>query len=68
MGMMRKYENKPDMKPIRVTILLDRVIQSKVHKVQAKRIVDQSKSVSFSKVVNEALAQHYQLKNYVYNS
>jgi metal-responsive CopG/Arc/MetJ family transcriptional regulator len=39
----------------RITILLDDDLLKKLHEIQAKKIKQSTKSVSFSRVVNEAL-------------
>ena len=39
----------------RITIMLDDDLVKKLHEIQAKKIKASTKSVSFSRVVNEAL-------------
>jgi metal-responsive CopG/Arc/MetJ family transcriptional regulator len=39
----------------RITIILDDDLLKKLHEIQAKQIKQSTKSVSFSRVVNEAL-------------
>lgn len=39
----------------RVTIIIDYDIYEKLRKIQAKKIKDTSRAVSFSKVINESL-------------
>lgn len=49
-------------KQLRVTIMLDMKIQTKLRAIQAARIKGTSKSVSFSAVLNEALAERLGVK------
>ncbi len=39
----------------RITIILDYDLLKKLHEIQAKQIKESSKSVSFSRILNEAL-------------
>ena len=39
----------------RVTIMIDEDLLKKLHEIQSKQIKDTNESVSFSKVINEAL-------------
>ncbi len=52
----------------RVTIMLDNKIGKLLRTTQAKALRDQQKGISFSKIINEALAKHYKIKDYVYNT
>ncbi|MFQ5440151.1 MAG: hypothetical protein ACE5DL_01670 [Nitrosopumilaceae archaeon] len=42
----------------RITVMLDEDIIKKLHDIQAKQIRETSKSVSFSKVLNEAVREN----------
>lgn len=52
----------------RVTIMLDDRINKLLRKSQAKSLTEKQISVSFSKIINEKLAKHYKIQNYVYNT
>jgi len=41
----------------RITISLDQRIESRIRNVQARKMVESNKSISFSKVINEVLKQ-----------
>jgi len=41
----------------RITISLDQRIESRIRNVQATKMVESNKSISFSKVINEVLKQ-----------
>ncbi len=41
----------------RVTITLDNTLESKIRAIQAKKILETKKSVSFSSVINDFLKQ-----------
>ena len=43
-------------KSIRTTIILDKVLHSKIRKIQAKHIERTKKSISFSATINQLLA------------
>ena len=42
---------------IRVTIMLDKKLDKKLRALQAKRIVEEGKTYSFSKAINEILTK-----------
>lgn len=50
----------------RVTIMIDDRIMKKLRARQSKRIMDTQSSISFSKLVNEDLAQYYKMQNFQY--
>jgi hypothetical protein len=51
-----KHENKMNKASCkRITIILDNDLLKKLHEIQAKQIKQSSKSVSFSRVLNEVL-------------
>lgn len=52
----------------RVTIMLDNKIGKLLRADQAKGLRMLQSSVSFSKIVNECLAKHYKIKDYIYNT
>jgi len=41
----------------RITITLDQSLESEIRSLQAKKITETNKAISFSKVVNEVLRQ-----------
>ena len=43
----------------RVTIMLDKEIDKKLRQLQASRIAKENSSISFSKVLNDALRAHF---------
>ena len=43
-------------KPIRITIILDEILHSKIREIQAKHIKTSKKSISFSSTINQILA------------
>jgi len=50
----------------RITIMLDSRLLKKLRIRQSKEIAESQKSMSFSKVINEDLAKHYKIANFVY--
>ncbi len=50
----------------RVTIMLDARIEKKARNRQAKNINESQGSTSFSKIINEDLADYYKIVNFDY--
>ena len=43
----------------RITIMIDEKNYSKIHKIQAKRILNENRAVSFSQVINDQLEKSF---------
>ena len=55
-----KYENKMNKALAkRITIMIDDDLLKKLHEIQAKQIKQSTKSVSFSRVLNEVLRKGF---------
>ena len=50
----------------RITIMLDDSLIKKLRAQQSKQINETQLTVSFSQVINDNLAKHYKMHNFVY--